>query len=180
MLAALDAKKESSGNAKAKVVKLPPLDDPTEVFYRYSDMVFRLAYARCRNRTDAEDVMQEVFVRYVKANPSFETAEHQRAWLIRTTVNRTNSMLTSAWRRNRAELSEDIAAVPETSYTGVYVAVMKLPKAQRTAIHLFYYEGYRVREIASLMGANPSTVKSWLHRARTKLEDELKGDYFDV
>lgn len=166
------------------VVPMPPVTKPEDVYYRYSDMVYRLALARCRNKSDAEDVMQDVFVRYVRANPTFESAEHQRAWLIKTAVNCSNSRLKSAWRCRTSAFTDELlngsVNPPSDAACDVYAAVLRLPIDQRTAVHLFYYEGYKVSEIASLTGTTESTVKSRLRRARIKLEDELKGEYFDV
>lgn len=174
----------SSAEPENRVISFPPASDPDVVYYRYSDMVFRLAMARCRKRSDAEDVLQEVFVRYMRSHPQFESAEHQRAWLIKTTVNCSNSLLTSPWRKRTvmltgAEASDEGLSNSDTA-GDVYSAVMKLPKLQRTVIHLFYYEGYKISEIASLIDSNENTVKSWLRRAKNRLEKELKGDYFDV
>jgi len=168
------------------VVPMPPVSGAEQVYLRYSAMVYRLALARCRSKHDAEDVMQEVFLRYVRANPAFESAEHQRAWLIRATLNCSNSRLMSAWRRNVAELSEEVLnSVPakeasSDTASDVYAAVLRLPQNLRTAIHLYYYEGYKVGEIAALTDTAENTVKSWLRRARGRLEKDLKGDYFDV
>lgn len=177
---------EASANAADEangVIALPPLADPEDVYRRYSGMVFRLALARCRSRADAEDVMQEVFLRYVRRAPQLDSAEHQRAWLIKATINCTNTLLSSAWNRHTElydELARLAADLPDESAADIYAAVMRLPKKQRTAVHLYYYEGYGVKEIASLMDANESAVKSLLYRAREGLEKELKGDYFDV
>lgn len=162
-----------------KVLRLPPLISAEEVFYKYSDMVYRLALNRCRCRDDAEDVMQDVFVRYVRRNPVFDSADHQRAWLIRVTINCTNSLLSSTWHKNTTALMEDIPINMQDEWD-VYSSVLRLNKNQRTVVHLYYYEGYTVKEIAQLMETNPNTVKSWLRRARERLEQDLKGDYFDV
>lgn len=176
---------ESPDLPTGKVVPLPPARSAEEAYYRYSAMVFRLALARCRSRTDAEDVMQEVFLRYMRAEPKLQSSEHQRAWLIRAAINCSNSRLSSAWRKHTVQLKEEIASTVDTIGDGdtasdVYAAVMRLPKQQRTAVHLFYYEGYKIGEIASLTDSTESTVKSRLRRARARLEKELKGDYFDV
>ena len=185
MLKAAEIQTETCGQKPVKVIPLPPVVRPEDVYYRYSDMVYRLALARCRTKSDAEDVMQDVFVRYIRSGATFESAEHQRAWLIRTTINCSNSLLGGSWRKLTAELDEQRAAAgsaEDLSDTAgdVYAAVMRLPKNQRTAIHLYYYEGYKISEIAALTGANDNTVKSWLRRAKERLEKDLKGDYFDV
>lgn len=172
-----------AAKAEGCVISLPPLVDPEDVYRRYSGMVFRLALARCRSRADAEDVMQEVFLRYVRRDPKLDTAEHQRAWLIKATINCTNTLLSSAWNKRTAlysELTQLAPMLPDENAADIYAAVLRLPKKQRTAVHLYYYEGYRVKEIASLMDVSESGVKSLLHRAREGLEKDLKGDYFDV
>lgn len=172
-----------AAKAEGCVISLPPLVDPEDVYRRYSGMVFRLALARCRSRADAEDVMQEVFLRYVRRDPKLDTAEHQRAWLIKATINCTNTLLSSAWNRHTElydELTQLAPTFPDENAADIYAAVLRLPKKQRTAVHLYYYEGYRVKEIASLMDVSESGVKSLLHRAREGLEKDLKGDYFDV
>ena len=172
-----------AAKAEGCVISLPPLVDPEDVYRRYSGMVFRLALARCRSRADAEDVMQEVFLRYVRRDPKLDTAEHQRAWLIKATINCTNTLLSSAWNKRTAlysELTQLAPMLPDENAADIYAAVLRLPKKQRTAVHLYYYEGYGVKEIASLMDVSESGVKSLLHRAREGLEKDLKGDYFDV
>ena len=172
-----------AAKAEGCVISLPPLVDPEDVYRRYSGMVFRLALARCRSRAGAEDVMQEVFLRYVRRDPKLDTAEHQRAWLIKATINCTNTLLSSAWNKRTAlysELTQLAPMLPDENAADIYAAVLRLPKKQRTAVHLYYYEGYRVKEIASLMDVSESGVKSLLHRAREGLEKDLKGDYFDV
>ena len=165
-----------------KVIPLPPIERAEDVYFRYKEMVYRLALARCRKKSDAEDVLQNVFMRYIRSKPIFKTAEHQRAWLIKTAINCSNSWLRSAGRFNESELNENIAADIGDGDTSsdVYAAVMRLPKNQRTAIHLYYYEGYKISEIAALTDTNDNTVKSWLRRAKERLEKDLKGDYFDV
>ena len=172
--------KEERGN----VIQMPPILKAEDVYYRYSDMVYRLALARCRSVSDAEDVLQDVFTRYVRSDPSFDSAAHQKAWLIRATINCTNSLLTSAWRRHTTPLDELTAGAEavgsDDEAVEVYAAVLRLPKNLRTVIHLYYYEGYRVNEIAELTNSNTNTVKSWLRRARERLEKDLKGDLFDV
>ncbi|MBQ1821343.1 MAG: RNA polymerase sigma factor [Clostridia bacterium] len=158
---------------------LPVNHDLDTLFHTYGDMVYRLALVRTRSVADAEDVVQEVFLRCLRNNPSFESAEHQKAWLIKVAVNCSKSLLGSAFRRH--SVPEDAAgeltaedAVPDST---VYDAVMKLPEKYRTAIHLYYYEDYSVREIAEAMRSTESTVKSWLHRARGMLKEELGGEY---
>lgn len=157
----------------------PVNNDLDTLFVTYGDMVYRLALVRTRSAADAEDVVQEVFLRCLKNNPTFESAEHQKAWLIKVTVNCSKSLLGSAFRRHSVpeDAAGELAANAEEPDSTVYDAVMRLPEKYRTAIHLYYYESYSVKEIASVMRTTESTVKSWLHRARGLLKDALGGDY---
>jgi len=145
---------------------------------KYADMVFKIAFARTNNSHDAEDIMQEVFVRYIKSSPQFENPEHEKAWFIRVTINLTKSLLTSSWFRRTTELKDNLyVAMKEKSE--VYYAVAALPKNMRTVIHLYYYENYKVDEIAEMLGRSSSYVKSILMRARKKLKAAL-GDTFET
>ena len=156
-----------------------PILGAEEMYRAYADMVYRLAFLRTKSSQDADDVLQEVFLRCLRARPLFNSAEHQKAWLIRVTINCTKTLLTSAWRRHQAKECDEILT-EMTESTDVYAAVLELPEKYRTVVHLFYYEGYRVEEIAKLLASNPSTVKSWLFRAREMLREKLKEEYSDV
>ena len=143
---------------------------------QYGDTIFRLAYSYLKNRADAEDVMQETLLRLYRAGETFESPEHQRYWLVRVAVNECKKLLRSPWRRR----TDPLEAAPETAVwdspaqSELFQQVMALPTKYRAAIYLYYYEGYAVREITALMGANPSTVQTWLMRARGQLKKNLK------
>lgn len=157
-----------------------PVSNNLDALFRtYGDMVYRLALVRTKSVADAEDVVQEVFLRCLKHNPVFQSAEHQKAWLIKVTVNCSKTLLGSAFRRHSVpeDALGELASEDETPDSTVYDAVLKLPEKYRTAIHLYYYEDYSVREIATVMRTTESTVKSWLHRARGMLKEMLGGDY---
>lgn len=157
----------------------PVNHDLDSLFVTYGDMIYRLALVRTRSAADAEDVVQEVFLRCLKSSPVFENAEHQKAWLLKVTLNCSRSILGSAFRRHSVpqDAAGELSVDAEESDSTVYDAVMRLPEKYRTAIHLYYYESYSVKEIATLMRTTESTVKSWLHRARGMLKDALGGDY---
>lgn len=161
----------------------PPVTDADELFHTYADMVYRLAFLRLKSHADAEDILQEVFVRCLKKGQIFRDAEHQKAWLIRVTINCTKTLATSAWRRHTVSeqdnLRDEVLAEME-DHTDVYAAVLELPKDYRTVVHLYYYEGYSVKEIATIVAATESAVKSRLFRARDMLHERLKGEYLDV
>lgn len=137
----------------------------------YGDMVYRLALVRTRQKQDAEDLTQNVFLLYaerLRESGAFRGPEHEKAWLLRVTINQSKNLFASAWFRHRAELKEEIA-FNEPECSDVYFAVQSLPEKYRTAIHLYYYEGYTVKEIAELTGRKENTVKSLLKRGRERL-----------
>ncbi|MBQ6234828.1 MAG: RNA polymerase sigma factor [Clostridia bacterium] len=157
-----------------------PVNNNLDVLFEtYGDMIYRLALVRTKSIADAEDVVQEVFLRCLRSNPVFQSAEHQKAWLIKVALNCSKTLLGSAFRRHSVpeDAMGELSSEDETPDSTVYDAVMKLPEKYRTAIHLYYYEDYSVKEIAAVMRTTESTVKSWLHRARGMLKEMLGGDY---
>lgn len=160
----------------------------------YSDMLFKIAYARLGNRADAEDVVQETFYQYLKAAREFENAEHEKAWLIRVTLNGCRREWRNAFNRRRSDVQdleqlcqENTEAEGECSPEetvlcreragAVMEAVWKLPMRYRDVIHLFYYEDLSVNEIAEILGRKTSTVTSQLTRGREILKKSLKEEY---
>ena len=138
---------------------------------RYGDTVFRLAYSYLKNRADAEDVMQETLLKLYLARKPFQSPEHERHWVVRVAVNECKKLLRSPWRRRTGpleEAGEPVFDTPEQSE--LFRQVMALPPKYRAAVYLYYYEGCSVQETAAAMGANPSTVQTWLMRARGKLK----------
>ena len=145
-----------------------------EVMGRYETMVFRLAYSYTRSRSDAQDICQEVFLRYYCRRPIFASEEHRRAWLLRVTVNRCKSHLSSWWVRRTVPLDDRIP-MPEPEYLELDEALRRLPEKDRLVIHLFYYEDCSTREIAKLTHSTEGAVRTRLTRARQQLGRFLKG-----
>lgn len=145
-----------------------------EVMGRYETMVFRLAYSYTRSRSDAQDLCQEVFLRYYCRRPIFTSEEHRRAWLLRVTVNRCKSHLSSWWVRRTVPLDDRIS-MPEPEYLELDEALRRLPEKDRLVIHLFYYEDCSTREIAKLTHSTEGAVRTRLTRARQQLGRFLKG-----
>ena len=141
---------------------------------RYADMVWRLALARTGNVSDAEDVFQEVFLRHLRHGHKLTSPEHEKAWLIRCTIQRSASLLTTAHRRHDLPLETAASLGVEDDDRAVYAAVLALPPKYRTAIHLHYYEELSLDEIARATGARQGTVKSWRSRGRAMLADTLR------
>ncbi|HML67163.1 MAG TPA: sigma-70 family RNA polymerase sigma factor [Clostridia bacterium] len=142
----------------------------------YSDMLLRIAINRVRNKTEAEDIVQAVFLRLMTRQPKFQSPEHERAWLIRTAINLCLDYDKSASRRANVPLNDDIAAALPEENAGVLEAVWKLPERDRYIIYLYYFEELAIKEIASLLDERTGTITSRLSRARNKLKLLLKGD----
>ena len=138
-------------------------------------MVYRLALARAGNSADAEDIFQEVFLRYVSKAPAFTSEEHRKAWLLRVTVNCARKLHAAPWRRLTEPLS-DLLAAPEPEESGLWDALQRLRPEDRTVLHLYYYEELSTGEIARLLGCRPGTVRSRLTRARERLRERYKED----
>ncbi|MBD5541093.1 MAG: sigma-70 family RNA polymerase sigma factor [Lachnospiraceae bacterium] len=157
-----------------------------EVLAQYSNMVYRLAYARTMNKCDAEDITQEVFMKYMQHQHELADEEYRKAWLIRVTINASKSLLTSAWNRKRVSLEEiegnleGKSGLEQDFDNSVLCEVAKLPEKYRVIVHLFYFEELTVKEISSLLGRKEATIKSHLYRAREILKKNLKGEDFDV
>ncbi len=156
------------------------------VMRKYADMVYRLAYARTGNTFDADDILQEVFLRYIRADKTYNDEEHRKAWLIRITVNCTRSFAASAWNRHKDyeepdenEGREDPALKAAETRSDVMNALLELPEKYRTAIYLFYYEDMSVAQIAGSLGTTETNVKTRLSRGRDMLKEKLKGAEFD-
>lgn len=144
---------------------------------KHEKSVYRLAYSYMRNKQDADDIYQEVFLRYFRRKPEFASEEHEKAWFIRTTINCCKNMCVSSWFQKTVPLEENVlgseAVYVPREQSELFTAVMELPLKYRTVIHLFYYEGYSIREIAELTGEKVTAITTRLNRARSKLRDTL-------
>ena len=156
-----------------------------EVMRHYTPMVYRIAFTRLGNAADAEDVSQNVFVRYFRADITFESEEHRKAWLLRCAVNCANSFSSSAWNRHKADIenmeelpyegSVESAAEQKETRESVLAAVMRLKPKYRTVIFLFYFEDLSTAQIAEITDTRESTVRSQLSRARDILKKYLES-----
>lgn len=136
---------------------------------KYSNMVYRLAFLRTKTKENSEDVYQEVFLRLSRKLPTFKSEEHEKAWLIRVTINCSKNLLNSKFLKNTLELNEEIAFETKERHD-IYYAVQDLPLKDRTVIHLYYYENYKISEISKILKVKENTIKSRLLRAREKLK----------
>jgi len=153
--------------------------DIWRVVETYSPMLLRLAATRLDSTADAEDVVQDVFLRLLTARPRFRDTEHEKAWLIRTTINRACDLRRAAERRNIPLDDAPEAAAPavEGGDSELLSAVRALPAKYSAVIHLYYYEGCSIQEIARLLRLPASTVGTRLARGRERLRNMLKEEY---
>lgn len=137
----------------------------------YADMILRVGTNYLKSAVEAEDVCQMVFLRYMTSAPTFDSLEHEKAWLIRCAINICKDQLKSAFFKKTTGLEElgDVRA-PESLDLGITEEVMKLPRNYRMSIYLYYYEGYSVSEIADILGKKESAVMAYLSRGRKKLK----------
>lgn len=146
-----------------------------ELVTKYENTLFRAAVAILGDVPEAEDAVQDAFLRYLEKAPDLRDEGHEQAWLLKVTANGCKSRLRAAKRRPAVELL-DIYPAPEEGSREVLEAVLALPANQRAAVHLYYFEGYSTGEIAAMLGQRPGTVRSHLSRARESLRRELKGE----
>lgn len=155
--------------------------DDLEIIKRYSDMVYRMAFSLLKNKYDAEDIHQEVFVRYFRKRPEFESGQHERAWFLRVTVNLCRNFWKTGWKQRVTcpgdeELERAAVGGGEEPVDEIIFLVKKLPRKYRIVIHLFYYEELSTEEIARVLKRKPSTVRTQLTRARGKLKELLENE----
>ena len=146
-----------------------------EVITTYQDTLYRAALAILGDAQEAEDAVQDAFLRWWERAPDFPDAARERAWLLKVTVNGCKSRLRAPWRRRTAPLLDTYPAA-EPEEREVLEAVQALPPRDRAVVHLYYCEGYQTAEIAAMTGQREGTVRSRLSRARAKLRDLLKGE----
>ena len=152
-----------------------------EAFQKYGDRTFSAAFSVCRNHVDADDAVQDAFIKYYSMGLDYESEEHIRAWLIRVAVNRAKDIASSFWRKNKVAWEEYMDELPfETPEDSrLFEAVMRLPDKYRVVIHLFYYEEYALSEIAKILRLREGTVKSRLSRGRRLLKNMLEEEWDD-
>lgn len=152
---------------------------PAAAFEIYSDMVYRLAFIRTGSKYDADDILSDVFLRLVKNSHKIKSEEHLKSWLIRVTINCSNSFF-SKFGRTKGEVLLESSGTVYMENNELITIVLTLPEHQKTIIYMYYFEGYSVEEISKICSIPIGTVKSRLSRARSSLKKVLKGEDFDV
>ena len=151
--------------------------DIMEICTKYGDRLYAAAFNITRQRQDAEDAVQEALLRLFRSDKEFESEEHVKAWLIRVTINIAKSACTSFWHRNRVPYEDYMEEIPfeDDSDRDLMEAVLSLPDKYRIIVHLYYYEGYKTREIADTLKLSENTVKTRLLQSRKLLKNKLEG-----
>ena len=146
---------------------------------QYADAILRLSYTYLKNTHDAQDICQTVFVKLLTEPRKFESPEHERAYILRMTANACKDLLKSPWRKRTCGLDAVMEVpAPEAADGSLLAAVNELPANYRSAIYLYYYEGYQAAEIGEILGAPTATIHTWLARGRARLKTMLGGtDY---
>lgn len=145
---------------------------------KYADMVRRICVVHLKNYHDAEDVFQDVFLKYILYEKPFESDVHEKAWLIRVTINACKDNLKSFFKKKVTsiyELVQEPSYIDETSFDTLE-AVLQLPQKYRNVIYLFYFEGYTAVEISGILGRKENTIYTWLSRGREQLKSALGGE----
>jgi len=141
---------------------------------KYSHSITIIAFNYVKNTAVAEDISQDVFLTYLQKLPKFESDEHEKAWLIRIAINKSKNYLKAGWFKSRNQLPDNLSYLPKEE-SELLNAVIELNERYRLPIHLFYYEGYSIQEIAYILKAKPATVGTWLARGRGLLKCKIGG-----
>lgn len=146
----------------------------------YSDTIRRICMLHLKNTADTEDIFQTVFLKYALSDVCFENNEHEKAWLIRVTINACKDLLKSFWKHTIA-LDEIIEQPSNISpdHKEVLEAVLSLPARYRDVVYLHFYEGYTAPEISQILHKNVNTVYTLLNRSKQMLQKKLEGDRYE-
>lgn len=151
---------------------------------QYGDMVQKICFIHMKQQCDVDDIFQTVFLRYAKG-PLFESREHEKAWFIRVTMNACKDVFKSWFHRHidlsstLDDISDENSSLSYSQVSDLMQAVLSLPTHYRQVIYLFYYEGYKVSEIADILHKKENTIHTWLKRSKEQLKDILGGDYLE-
>lgn len=157
--------------------KVIPNREFIAIYNRHVDTVYRLCFSFMKSKADAEDLVQETFLKLLSDRKVFENERHEKAWLIVTASNLCKDSLKKWWRRN-----ENIEDIPSIGYEqtfadpGILKAILSLKADYKTVVYMFYYEGYTTAEIAEHLNCPEATVRSRLSRARAQLRTLLGGE----
>ncbi|MBE7680296.1 RNA polymerase sigma factor [Paenibacillus sp. P13VS] len=154
-----------------------PGDHVMNIYETYADTLFRIAMVHLGRREDAEEATQDTFIKLMEKAPTFNDAEHQKAWLIRVITNHCKSLLGRGWRKREVNLEgAEFLTTDDPEDQVLIELVLSLPIKYRAVVHLYYYEDYPVRKISEILQISESAVKMRLQRGRQLLKLELEGE----
>ena len=168
LLAANPAREDAQADVNARAA---------EILDTHGNAILRYAYSYLHNMEDAEEVLQDTLVQFLKTAPAFESEAHEKAWLLRVAGNLSKNRLAYNAVRAADELNDELVAENRDDLSFVWQAVRDLPEKYRAPVHLFYHEGYSTRQIAKILQRGEATVRSDLHRGRALLREILKEAY---
>ncbi|MGN1182963.1 MAG: RNA polymerase sigma factor [Faecalibacillus sp.] len=147
-----------------------------EVIERNKDFVYRLAFCQMHNKSDSDDIFQDVMLRFIKRKPHFHSLEHEKAWFIKVTMNCCKTYFHSFWLSKTIEYNDNIDYM-EINELYIEDILKQIPKKYNVILYLYYYEGYSIKEIASLLKIKEGNAKVLLHRARNALKEKMEENY---
>lgn len=150
--------------------------DIEKVIMQYSNILFRMCFILLKNEQDAQDVLQETFIKYMEKAPAFENENHEKAWLIKVSSNLCKDLFRFRKRNNYVDIEELKKCCPESEKIEILKLVMQLPEKYKAVIHLYYIEGYKTEEIAKIIGTSAGTVRKRMQRGRHMLKIQLEED----
>jgi RNA polymerase sigma-70 factor (ECF subfamily) len=150
-----------------------------KLYERHVHTVYRVCFTYMKNPTDTEDAVSDTFVKLIKTAPTFESQEHEKAWLIRTASNVCKDVLKHWWRKreNLDDHASDLKTEDSPFMDTTLAVVLSLSEKYKTVVYLYYYEGYNTVEIADILQKPQSTVRNYLHEARNVLRQKLGGEF---
>jgi RNA polymerase sigma-70 factor (ECF subfamily) len=151
-----------------------------EIYQRNKDMVYRMCYLYLKNKADAEDATQSIFLKLINHGKPFHEQEHEKAWFITTAKNYCKDILKSWWNNRRVDLDVllETAHWDDTESGEVFAKIFLLPEKYKTVMYLFYVEGYSIKEISAILNRKETTVQTQLSRGRKRLSIDLGGKYY--
>ena len=155
-------------------------EEVTKAIDTYADMVYRICKVRMKDASSTADIFQEVFFKYAMHDASFESAEHEKAWMIRVTMNCCRDFLKSFFFRNTVPLDsfQEVKGKEDRQTNAVLEALLQLPVKYRDPLYLCYYEGYTAKEAGEILHLNVNTVYTRLTRGKEALKKVL-GEWYE-
>ena len=155
--------------------------DTEQVIATYKDRIFAIGLTMLKNPDDAEDVVQETFLRYHTYKKDFESKEHIESWLYKVAINKAKDIQRKFWKRKQVSMEDYMATIPfdRSQHEELFQALMDMPTNYSKVIHIYYYKEYSIKEIAQQLKLNEGNVKVRLSRARQLLKKQLKENWND-